>query len=96
MLITHIWDLIQSSFLGALYAWAHLMHNNSKSYSNIPFHFTKCFHNKCPKKESENERFRGRGLPKTQTVNAHVLDLKNYTWSLCTAWMEINRHVSLY
>ena len=39
MLITHIWDLIQSSFLGALYAWAHLMPNNSKSYSNIPFHF---------------------------------------------------------
>ena len=44
MLITHIWDLVQSSFLGALYAWTHLMPNNSKSYSNIPFHFTKCFH----------------------------------------------------
>ena len=59
-----------------------------------PLNFTKCFHNKCPKKEAENERFRGRGLPKTQTVNARVLDLRNYTWSLCTAWMEINRHVA--
>ena len=34
-------------------------------------------------------RFRGRGLPK----NSRVLDLRNYTLSLCTAWMEINRHV---